>query len=180
MWCSDELAFHSCPLIGLQTQTLRNLRAHCSVVALCCVTITWQRIFKGSLQVTIVNALFRTWVLTSHIFDRRCSNTMTQWRGQAKLFFRAKKFWGVKMFDFRRATLFSLGYRLSKRRMTTHSKNRGHGPLRHVASYCVKRSMNESVAVLPQVWKIHYSVRLWLCLSEQLVPENTNAPEWIV
>jgi len=26
-----------------------------------------------------------------------------------------------------------------------------HGPLRHVVSYCVKRSMIESVAVLPQV-----------------------------
>jgi len=53
VWCSDELAVHSCPL-RLQTQTLRNLRAHCSTVDLCCVTISWQRIFKGSLQVTIV------------------------------------------------------------------------------------------------------------------------------
>jgi len=38
----------------LQTQTLRNLPEHFSTVALRCVTITWQQIFKGSLQVTIV------------------------------------------------------------------------------------------------------------------------------
>jgi len=29
------------------------------------------------------------------------------------------------MFDFSRATVFSLGYRLSKRKMTTYSKNVG-------------------------------------------------------
>jgi len=44
--CSDELAVHSGPLLRLQTQTLRNLRAYCSTVALCWVTITWQRISK--------------------------------------------------------------------------------------------------------------------------------------
>ena len=54
VWCSDELAVHSYPLLYLQTQKLRNFRAHCSTVALCCITITWQPIFKGSLEVTIV------------------------------------------------------------------------------------------------------------------------------
>jgi len=58
------------------------------------------------------------------------------------------------MFDFRRATVFSLGYRLSKRKMTTCSKNlEGHGPLRHVVAYCVKRSMSESVAMLPHCYR---------------------------
>jgi len=76
------------------------------------------------------------------------------------------------MFDFRRATLFHWGYRLSKQKMTTYSKNCGrHGPLTDVVSYCVKRSMSESVAVLPYVWKIHYNVRLAL--------SATNVPEWI-
>ena len=56
------------------------------------------------------------------------------------------------MFDFRRATVYFWGYRLSKRNITTFSKNvGGHGPLRDVVSYCVKRSVSDSVAVLPQV-----------------------------
>ena len=56
------------------------------------------------------------------------------------------------MFDFRRATVYFWGYRHSKRKMTTFSKNvGGHGTLKDVVSYCVKRSMSDSVAVLPQV-----------------------------
>jgi len=35
---------------------------------------------------------------------------VTQWRSQPKIF------WAAKMFDFRRETVFSLGYRLSKRK----------------------------------------------------------------
>jgi len=31
-------------------------------------------IFKGSLQVAIVNAFFRMWLLTSDIFGRWCSD----------------------------------------------------------------------------------------------------------
>ena len=41
------------------------LRTAPHTVALHCVTITWQQIFKGSLQVTIVNVLFHMWLLTS-------------------------------------------------------------------------------------------------------------------
>jgi len=33
------------------------LRAVCSTVGLYCVTITWQQIFKGSLQVTVESVL---------------------------------------------------------------------------------------------------------------------------
>ena len=42
----------------------RNLRSDCSAVALCCVTITWQQIFKGSLQVqvTVVGVLLHVTV----------------------------------------------------------------------------------------------------------------------
>jgi len=36
----------------------------------CCVTITWQQIFKGPLQVMIVNMFFRMWLFTSDIFGR--------------------------------------------------------------------------------------------------------------
>jgi len=32
---------------------LRNLLADCSIVGLYCVTIAWQQILKGSLQVTV-------------------------------------------------------------------------------------------------------------------------------
>jgi len=53
--------------------------------------------------------------------------------------------------------------------MNTYSKNLVvHGPLRDAVTYCVKRIMSESVAVIPCVWKIHYRVRLWvrpMCLS---------------
>jgi len=121
VWCSDELAVHSCLLFRLQTRTLRNLPAHCSTVALCWVTITWQRIFKGSLHATIGNTLFRMCLLTSDMFDRWCSDTVTQWSIQPKIFLGAK-IWGAKMFDFRRATVFSLGYCLSKCKMTTFWK----------------------------------------------------------
>jgi len=69
-------------------KTLRNLRAHCSAVALCCVTInsneSWKVHFK--LWFTIVNVLFRMWLLTTDIFDRWCSDTVTQWRSQPKFF----------------------------------------------------------------------------------------------
>jgi len=45
----------------------------------------------------------------------------TQWRSQPK------NFWGAKMFDFRRITLFWLEKRLSKHKMTMFSKNLGVG-----------------------------------------------------
>jgi len=119
---------------------LRNLPAHCYAVALCCVTITWQRIFKVSLQVTIVNALFRMWLLTSDIFDRWCSVTVTQWRSQANFLGRSKKFGGAKTFDFRRATIYFWGYRLSKQKMTTFSKNfRAWPPKRRCFILCEKK-----------------------------------------
>ena len=76
---------------------------------------------KGLLQVTIVTAYFRAWLLTSNIFSRWCSETVTADNGKAYV------------------------------------------------SYNVKSSRGESVAMLPQVWKIHYSARLWpMCLSEEV------------
>jgi len=43
-----------------------------------CVTITWQRIFKGSLQVTIINAFFRMWLSTSDSNGlRECAGVQT-------------------------------------------------------------------------------------------------------
>jgi len=45
----DELAVLSCPLLCLQRR-LRKSRDGCSAVDLYCVTITWQQIFKSSLQ----------------------------------------------------------------------------------------------------------------------------------
>jgi len=68
------------------TLTLRNLQARCSTVAHGCVTITWQRIFKGWLPVTIINALFRMWLFTSDIFSRRCSEAVTADNGKACCF----------------------------------------------------------------------------------------------
>jgi len=50
-------------------RTLRNLRTHCSTVSLSFITITWQRIFKGSLQVAIIIEFFSMWLLTSLASD---------------------------------------------------------------------------------------------------------------
>jgi len=46
---------------------LRNLRADCSIVGLYCVTIIWQQIFKGSLQVTIEGVFLHVTVERSHL-----------------------------------------------------------------------------------------------------------------
>jgi len=49
--------------------------------------------------------------------------TLNQWRSQPR------NFWGAKMFDFRRITLFCLEKRLAKHKMTIFSKNLGgYGP----------------------------------------------------
>jgi len=53
-WC-DELAVHSCPL-STPSRADSNAAKLASALFYCCVTITWRRIFKGFLQVTIVNA----------------------------------------------------------------------------------------------------------------------------
>jgi len=71
--------------------TLWNLLAHCSTVALCCVTITRQRAFKGLLQVTTVNAFFRIWLLTSDIFGRWCSETVNADNGKTRCFILCEK-----------------------------------------------------------------------------------------
>ena len=68
---SDELAVHS----FVSRLTLRNLRAHCSTAALL-RTISWQRIFKGLLEVTIVIAFSHMWLLTSYVLGRWCSETV--------------------------------------------------------------------------------------------------------
>ena len=48
---------------------LRNLRADCSTVVLYYVTIIWQRIFKGSLQVTMVGVLSHVTVERRHLWQ---------------------------------------------------------------------------------------------------------------
>jgi len=46
---------------------LRNLLADCSTVGLRCVTITWQQIFKGLLEVTVVGVLPHVTVERKHL-----------------------------------------------------------------------------------------------------------------
>jgi len=46
---------------------LRNFRADCSIAGLYCITITWQHIFKGSLQVTIEGVLLHVTVERRHL-----------------------------------------------------------------------------------------------------------------
>jgi len=46
---------------------LRNLLADCSIVGLCCVTITWQQIFNGLLQVTAEGVLPHVTVERRHL-----------------------------------------------------------------------------------------------------------------
>ena len=95
--CSGVMQWWACsPLMSTPSSGDSNVTKLASALSYCyrcCVTITRQPIFKGSLQVTIVNALFRMWLLTSDIFDRWCSDTVTQWRSQPKNFWRTK-FWG--------------------------------------------------------------------------------------
>jgi len=52
--CSSELAVHSCPLL-----CVAKFGSNFSGVGLyfCCVTISWQQIFTGSPQVTMVDVL---------------------------------------------------------------------------------------------------------------------------
>ena len=182
MWCSDELVVHSCPLLRLQTQTLRNLRAHCSTVALCCVTIRWQRIFKGSLQVTIVHARFHTWLSTSDIFGRWCSDTVTHWRSQAKIIWGAKKFGGTKCLILGEQQYFFWDTASQSAKWLLILKIWGASPPGYAYaaiadngkthSFILCEKMHEWICSSASTsWKIHYSVRLWvrpMCLSEYL------------
>jgi len=55
--CRDELlTVHSCPLLWLQRQ-IAKLGKEFSIIDLYCVTITWQQIFKRSLQVAAIGIL---------------------------------------------------------------------------------------------------------------------------
>jgi len=53
---SREIAVHLIRSFGCR-YWLRKSGANCSTVSLCCVTITWQHIFEGSLQVAVVAVL---------------------------------------------------------------------------------------------------------------------------
>ena len=66
MSCSDELAFHSCPLIFARRGRMPNLWVGCSSVGLYCVTMTWQRIFKFLPQFTVAGVC-RVWLLNGDI-----------------------------------------------------------------------------------------------------------------
>ena len=57
--------------------------------------------------------------------DKRKKALLCQWRSQPKNLEGAKKFWGAKVLDFRRITLFCLEKRLSKHKMTVFSKHLG-------------------------------------------------------
>jgi len=50
-----------------------------------------------------------------------------QWRSQPKNLGEGEKFWGGKMFDFRRITLFRWEKRFSKHKITIFSKHFGEG-----------------------------------------------------
>jgi len=175
MWYSYELAV-LCPLLQTHVATLR---AHCSTVALCFLTITWQRIFKGSLQVTVAKAFCRMWVLTSVIFGRwhrRCQEGPVSY----------PPIFGISIHFVLWVAASHTKYCRSPKIKHFGSQNKfGLATLlqgdaarqwllitvRHLVLHCVKRSRGEAVAMLPlpQVWKIHYSVRFWVwpaCLSE--------------
>jgi len=64
---------------------LRNLRADCSIVGLYCVTIIWQQIFKGSLQVTVERVLMHVTVERTHL-GGLFSETATADSGKARSF----------------------------------------------------------------------------------------------
>jgi len=87
-----------------------NVTKFASALFYCCVTTRWQWIFKGSLQVTKS--------MRFSAFDCRPQTPLT---GDAAIHWLSgvagPNFFLAKMFDFRRATVFSLGHRLSKRRL---------------------------------------------------------------
>jgi len=62
--CSYKLAVHSCPLLAYRGR-LWNSGANCSIVGLCCITITWQQIFEDALQVTVVG-------VSPHVTTEQC------------------------------------------------------------------------------------------------------------
>jgi len=61
----DELAVHSSALFFLQRQVTK-LASGFFIVGLYCVTITWQQIFKASLQIIVEGVLPHVTV------ERRC------------------------------------------------------------------------------------------------------------
>ena len=97
-WCDAVMSLQFTHVYSFTCRfTLRNLRALRSTLSLICVKITWQRIFKGSLQVVIINAFFCMWFLTADIFGRWCSDTVTadndkQWCRSKQIFGGAKNF----------------------------------------------------------------------------------------
>jgi len=64
--CSDELAVHYVPSFACRGG-LRKSRADCSTVALYCVTVTWQQIFKSSLYITVADVLLHETVECTHL-----------------------------------------------------------------------------------------------------------------
>ena len=87
-WCDAVMSLQFTHVHSAYRLTLRNLRTHCSTASRSCVTITWQRIFNGSLPVTIINAFFGMWLLTSDFFGRWYSYrpTMTADNGKTRCF----------------------------------------------------------------------------------------------
>ena len=63
--CSGEFAVHSCPLFFCSGR-LQNWQEYCFIVGLYCVTITWQQIFKGPIEI-MVKAFYRMWLLNADI-----------------------------------------------------------------------------------------------------------------
>ena len=61
------------------------MRADCSTVGLCCVTIPWQHIFIGLLQVTVVGVLSHVTVERSHL-SRLSNETVTADSGKPHCF----------------------------------------------------------------------------------------------
>ena len=61
-------------------------RAHCCTVSLSCVTVTWQRMFKGSLQVTIINAFFRMCRLVTRLDGARGQKQVCRLTFEPELF----------------------------------------------------------------------------------------------
>jgi len=74
--CSNGGAVHSCPLLCVVRKVAKL--ANGSTVGLYCVAITWQQIFKGSLQVTTVGVC-SVWLLNAGILS---GNAARQGRNQ--------------------------------------------------------------------------------------------------
>jgi len=141
---------------------LRKSRADCPTDGLYCVTIPWQQTCEGLLYITVAGVLLHETVERTH-HGRQARNQLGT-SGGAKSFPRGTQIFWTMSNIFKLCVIhFSRGGKNFSAppwlRAFWQIMQRDSDMLIavcHVNLHFVKRSMSESVAMLTQVWKIHY------------------------